>query len=79
MADREGFEPSIPFEAVYTISNRAPSAKLSHLSIFVRDLLCHALAEREGFEPPRSVNPYSISNRAHSARLCHLSATSTTL
>lgn len=33
------------------------------------------MAEREGFEPPRSVNPYSISNRAHSTRLCHLSAT----
>ena len=26
VAEREGFEPSIPFDTVYTISNRAPSA-----------------------------------------------------
>ena len=32
MAEREGFEPSMQLDATYTISNRAPSARLSHLS-----------------------------------------------
>jgi hypothetical protein len=32
MAEREGFEPSRQVLAAYSISNRAPSAVLSHLS-----------------------------------------------
>ena len=48
VAEREGFEPSVPLLAVHTISNRAPSAN-SDISpgLFKQD----PLAERVGFEP----------------------------
>jgi hypothetical protein len=59
MAEREGFEPSVPLLAVHTISNRAPSA--SRASLLVLDVF--VLAEREGFEPPVLEKGQPISSR----------------
>ena len=33
MAEREGFEPSVHFNGVHSLSRRAPSALLGHLSV----------------------------------------------
>ena len=35
MAEREGFEPSVHFNGVHSLSRRAPSALLGHLSVVV--------------------------------------------
>ncbi len=59
LAEREGFEPSVPLLAVHTISNRAPSA--SRASLLVRYVF--VLAEREGFEPPVLEKGQPISSR----------------
>ena len=40
----------------------------------VRERLLHAMAEREGFEPPIPVKVCLISSQVHSTGLCHLSA-----
>lgn len=45
LAERAGFEPARQVLAAYSISNRAPSAKLSHLSsVFVYSQLDHKWA-----------------------------------
>ncbi len=37
MAERAGFEPAVEFVTLHTISNRAPSARLGHLSACATD------------------------------------------
>lgn len=53
MAEREGFEPSVPLLAVHAISSRAPSASSDISPVLYRQLRCELLAnlaERVGFE-----------------------------
>ena len=53
MAEREGFEPSVPLLAVHAISSRAPSASSDISPVFYCQLrfeLLANLAERVGFE-----------------------------
>ena len=54
MAEREGFEPSVPLLAVHAISSRAPSASSDISPVLYCQLRCELLAnlaERVGFEP----------------------------
>jgi hypothetical protein len=66
VAERAGFEPANAFTR-YSISNRAPSAILSHLSTSIQLSILCKLAERVRFElTRRGLAAYSISSRAPS-------------
>ena len=86
MAEREGFEPSVPFGYIRfpvvhlrplghlskgARSTRALSQCLARILASLRSLT--AVAEREGFEPPIPSRVYLISSQAPSASLGHLS------
>ena len=67
MAERAGFEPARELLTPYSISNRAPSAILSHLSTSIQLSILCKLAERVRFElTRRGLAAYSISSRAPS-------------
>ncbi len=66
VAEREGFEPSVPFRA-HTLSRRAPSAARPSLRKLMKsDAICK-MAERVGFEPTIPVTGYRFSRAAPSA------------
>ena len=82
VAEREGFEPSVPLQ-VHTLSKRAPSTTRPSLRVQAQapgnagealplpaiTLLRDelGLAEREGFEPSIGINLYTLSRGAPSA------------
>ena len=64
MAERVGFEPTVPLVREHAISSRAYSATLASLHI---DLYGPNAAERVGFEPTMRLLPYWFSRPAPSS------------
>ena len=80
LAEREGFEPSVPcgthdFQSCpFGLSGISPDGtRPQHGTCRPQAVNCDVRAEREGFEPPVPLRIHLISNQAQSTRLCHLS------